>query len=82
MYSPNMGQDKISDDHKPSNIQIHLRRDKFLNNLIVIRHANWSSVQKGSRAGVWVWQRGRGVARGGAVHNSTEVSITTVCVSQ
>lgn len=64
MYSLNTGQDRISDDHKPSNTQIHLKSDKRLNNLIVVRHASWSSVQKESRAGVGVWQWGRGVAGG------------------
>lgn len=64
MYSLNTGQDRISDDHKPSNAQIHLKSDKCLNNLIVVRHASWSSVQKESRAGVGVWQWGRGVAWG------------------
>lgn len=63
MYSLNTGQDRISDDHKPSNAQIHLKSDKCLNNLIAGRHASWSSVQKESRAGVGVWQWGRGVAR-------------------
>lgn len=80
MYSLNTGQDRISDDHKPSNTQIHLKSDKRLNNLIVVRHASWSSVQKGSRAGLGVAVgQGRGAA--GVIHNSTEVSITTVCVS-
>lgn len=64
MYSLNTGQNRISDDHKPSNTQIHLKSDKRLNNLIVVRHASWSSVQKESRAGVGVWQWGRGGAGG------------------